>query len=59
MTFDHYQAIPADMDQAIQQQFTDMFGEPPIVVAHSLSRVNLIGEHTDYNEGWVVPAALN
>ena len=38
--------------------FSDLFGRDPIVTASAPGRVNLIGEHTDYNEGFVLPAAL-
>ena len=38
--------------------FEDLFGGPPRVRADAPGRVNLIGEHTDYNEGFVLPAAL-
>ena len=34
-------------------------GRDPDVVAFAPGRVNLIGEHTDYNEGFVLPAALD
>ncbi|MFH0803066.1 MAG: galactokinase [bacterium] len=34
------------------------FGNPPSFRARAPGRVNLIGEHTDYNEGFVFPAAL-
>ena len=40
------------------QQFIQYFGEEPALLVRSPGRVNLIGEHTDYNEGWVLPAAL-
>ena len=39
-------------------RFDDLFGAPPRVRASAPGRVNLIGEHTDYNEGFVLPAAL-
>lgn len=38
--------------------FTDTFGCPPLIAASAPGRVNLIGEHTDYNGGAVLPAAL-
>ena len=34
------------------------FGEPPKVVASAPGRVNLLGEHTDYNGGFVLPCAI-
>ena len=39
------------------QQFTQQFGQKPRIF-RAPGRVNLIGEHTDYNEGFVMPAAL-
>nr|CAH7755474.1 unnamed protein product [Callosobruchus chinensis] len=41
-----------------QQAFQQQFGEEPDVAAFAPGRVNLIGEHTDYNEGFVMPMAL-
>lgn len=38
--------------------FREQFGSVPAVF-RSPGRVNLIGEHTDYNEGFVLPAAIN
>jgi galactokinase len=38
--------------------YREVFGEEPLLV-RSPGRVNLIGEHTDYNEGFVLPAAIN
>jgi galactokinase len=40
-------------------RFTEAFGAPPSLIVRSPGRVNLIGEHTDYNDGWVFPAALD
>jgi galactokinase len=38
--------------------FRERFGREPEVLAFAPGRVNLIGEHTDYNEGFVLPCAL-
>jgi galactokinase len=38
--------------------FRELFGGDPDVVARAPGRVNLIGEHTDYNDGFVLPAAI-
>jgi galactokinase len=40
------------------QQFAEVHGRPPEVVWHAPGRVNLIGEHTDYNDGFVLPLGL-
>ncbi|TAM81370.1 MAG: galactokinase [Acidobacteria bacterium] len=43
----------------IKEAFQKIFGRPPAVTAHAPGRVNLIGEHTDYNDGFVLPAAID
>ncbi|HEX2078418.1 MAG TPA: galactokinase family protein, partial [Longimicrobium sp.] len=39
--------------------FEARFGAPPAWVARAPGRVNLIGEHTDYNDGFVLPMAID
>jgi galactokinase len=43
----------------IEDAFTRRFGRPPRFVARAPGRVNLIGEHTDYNDGFVLPMAID
>jgi len=43
----------------IDDYYKDRFGEEPQVVIKSPGRVNIIGEHTDYNLGYVLPAAID
>ncbi|MFN2458985.1 MAG: galactokinase [Chitinophagaceae bacterium] len=42
----------------IRNKFRNIFNEEPLVV-RSPGRVNIIGEHTDYNNGFVLPAAID
>jgi galactokinase len=43
----------------IEEAFLRIYGSAPQVVARAPGRVNLIGEHTDYNNGFVLPAAID
>jgi len=43
----------------IEQRFKAIYGTAPEVVVRAPGRVNLIGEHTDYNDGFVLPAAID
>ncbi|MCX6046363.1 MAG: galactokinase [Chloroflexi bacterium] len=46
--------------QQARQAFTDHFGDAgELLIFRAPGRVNLIGEHTDYNHGFVLPAALD
>lgn len=45
--------------QDISAYFTERFGQSPRWVVRAPGRVNLIGEHTDYNDGFVLPLAIN
>ncbi|HYF68017.1 MAG TPA: galactokinase [Ohtaekwangia sp.] len=42
----------------VLDSFTSRYKDKPLVV-RSPGRINLIGEHTDYNEGFVMPAAIH
>lgn len=42
----------------VRNKFIDLHGQEPLLV-RSPGRINLIGEHTDYNEGFVMPAAID
>lgn len=41
------------------QAFAAIFGYKPDIVVQAPGRVNLIGEHTDYNDGFVLPCAID
>jgi galactokinase len=43
----------------VQEKFQEVFGGRDHLTVRSPGRVNLIGEHTDYNQGFVLPAAIN
>jgi len=42
-----------------EEQFEQQFGRPPTWISAAPGRVNLIGEHTDYNDGFVLPMAID
>jgi galactokinase len=41
------------------KEFTKQYGRPPRWIAAAPGRVNVIGEHTDYNDGFVLPMAID
>jgi galactokinase len=43
----------------IKRRFAEVFGGKPAAVVRAPGRVNLIGEHTDYNDGYVLPVAID
>ena len=49
------------MEQAkiISQIFKQQFDVDPEVICYAPGRVNLLGDHTDYNDGFVLPAAID
>jgi galactokinase len=53
---------PTNLDllaKAAEDDFTRRIGRPPRWVVAAPGRVNLIGEHTDYNDGFVLPMAID
>ena len=44
--------------ERVENEFQSRFGRSPSVVAAAPGRVNLIGEHIDYNNGFVLPMAI-
>lgn len=47
-----------EIAEKVSEKFVDLYGNKPIVIK-SPGRINIIGEHTDYNEGFVLPASIN
>ena len=59
----HPTSLPAaeqfiELRQRVETEFQFRFGYVPLVVAAAPGRVNLIGEHVDYNHGFVLPMAI-
>lgn len=58
-------ALTADTDpisnraDAVTKRFRAIYGTNPRRIFRAPGRVNLIGEHTDYNDGFVMPAAID
>src|SRR5579884_2346312 len=46
-------------ESVIRRAFEQRFQTPPAFVVRAPGRVNLIGEHTDYNDGFVLPLAID
>lgn len=42
----------------LERRYTELYGGSPTIIVRAPGRVNLIGEHTDYNDGFVFPAAI-
>ena len=45
--------------EQLRKKFSAHFGREPEKIVKAPGRVNLIGEHTDYNEGFVLPCAID
>ena len=51
--------MPSNTIKIIKKKFGELFGSADPLLVRSPGRVNLIGEHTDYNDGFVLPAAID
>src|SRR5262245_26964233 len=51
--------MDSDVLERLQRTCRQEFGGDPEVIARAPGRVNLIGEHTDYNDGFVLPVAID
>jgi galactokinase len=49
----------SDIRDEVAAGFEDIHGHAPLGIWSAPGRVNLIGEHTDYNQGFVLPFAIN
>jgi galactokinase len=47
------------LQETVIAKFQECFGEAPAHVVRAPGRVNLLGEHVDYNEGFVLPIAID
>jgi galactokinase len=48
-----------DLKASITEKFQERYGIRPELIVRAPGRVNLIGEHTDYNDGFVLPMAID
>ena len=48
-----------DLENVVRTRFDATVGRPPSHIVQAPGRVNLIGEHTDYNDGFVLPCAID
>src|SRR5436305_15220326 len=47
-----------EIEEKAAHAYVERFGEEPALVVSAPGRINLIGEHTDYNGGFVLPCAI-
>lgn len=49
----------SDRIKKLKNDFSELFGSNPAAVVKGPGRVDLMGNHTDYNDGFVLPVAVN
>ena len=47
------------MIKKIKKDFNSLYKKKPKIIVSAPGRINIIGEHTDYNYGLAMPAAIN
>lgn len=47
------------MVHSLASRFKNLYGNEPLFIVRAPGRVNLLGEHVDYNGGWVLPVAID
>lgn len=47
-----------ELIRTTKELYVNEFGKVPEVIVYAPGRVNLIGEHTDYNDGFVLPMVI-
>ena len=48
-----------DRTNTLRENFRELFGSDPAAIVRAPGRVDLLGSHTDYNDGFVLPVAVN
>jgi galactokinase len=51
--------VSVELRERVHEEFRRRFGAEPSFLARAPGRVNLIGDHTDYNDGFVLPMAID
>src|SRR5690625_67726 len=54
----NYHSFMRQLSELIKKEFKSRYQDDFILI-HAPGRVNLIGEHTDYNDGFALPAAID
>jgi len=52
-------SVGKNVHDVLLRKFQETYGREPQVVAYAPGRVEILGNHTDYNEGYVLSAAIN